>query len=64
MLRVYLDDAQLHMLEVPISQTTTCADVIGRCTSSSWDRYKYHLTELWRDHGMWHVLLQFIMWFF
>jgi len=53
MIRVYLDDSHLRMLEIPITQTTTCADVVRRCSSATRDRHRHHLVELWRGHGMW-----------
>ena len=52
MIRVYLDDLHLRMIEIPLMQTTTCADVIGRCTASTKDRHRHQLAELWRGHGM------------
>jgi len=51
MIRVYLDDLNLHMIEIPITETSTCADVISRCASSTRDRHRHYLAELWRGHG-------------
>jgi len=52
MIRVYLDDLHLPVMEIPISQMTTCADVIDQCTSLTKDRHRHHLAEVWRGHGM------------
>lgn len=55
MIRVYLDDLHHHTMEIPISQMTTCADVIAQCTSFAKERHRYHLAEIWRGHGMWFI---------
>jgi len=51
-MRVYLDDLHLRMVEIPVNQTTTCADVIGQCASITRERHQHYLAELWRGHGM------------
>jgi len=55
MIRVYLDDFHHRVIEIPISQTTTCADVIDKCTSLTKDTRRHHLAEIWRGHGMWFI---------
>ena len=52
MIRVYLDDLHLHVMEIPVSQMTTCDDVVDQCTSFAKDRRRHHLAEIWRGHGM------------
>jgi len=53
MIRVYLDDSHIRMVEIPVTQSTTCADVVGQCISATGDRQRHYLAELWRGHGMW-----------
>lgn len=52
MIRVYLDELHHHVIEIPISETTTCADVVSHCILSVNGRGGHHLTQLWRGHGM------------
>jgi len=52
MIKVYLDDKQLHVMEIPVTQTTTCADVVDQCTSFTEEKHRHHLAEMWRGHGM------------
>ena len=50
MLRVYLDDLHLRAAEIPITEFTTCAEVIERCRIPG-DKRTFTLIELWRGNG-------------
>ncbi len=48
-LKVFLDDAETQLSEVPITPATTCADVVEFCKAPSEEHC--HLSELWRGCG-------------
>jgi len=50
MMRIYLDDVHLHAAEIPITEQTTCGDVIEQFKVPG-DKRIYSLIEVWRGRG-------------
>ena len=48
-LKVFLDDAETRVSEVPLTPATTCGDVIAYCKEPGEE--ECHLAELWRGCG-------------
>ena len=51
-LKVFLDDAETRVSEVPLTPATTCGDVIAYCKEPGEE--ECHLAELWRGCGKAH----------